>query len=91
MRKPKICICKNKDADKLCSNCTADQHLCFHHRYSTIPLLLASSFMLRLYSFSDFFQHFVNGTSTDSIGKNSLILPSIGKTSDSSVKMIKPS
>ena len=29
MRKTAFCICKNKGADQLCSNCTADQHLCF--------------------------------------------------------------
>ena len=29
MRKPDFCICENKGADQLCSNCTADQHLCF--------------------------------------------------------------
>ena len=28
---------------------------------------------------SDFFQHFGNGTSTGSVGKSKLILPSIGK------------
>ena len=39
MRKPDFCLCKNKDADQLCSNCTADQHLCFHYTDSTIPLL----------------------------------------------------
>ena len=32
------CLCKNKDADQLCSNCTADQHLCF--RYSDSKSLL---------------------------------------------------
>ena len=42
MRKPMICICENKDADQLCSNCTADQRLCFRHMDSTIPLLLIS-------------------------------------------------
>ena len=29
IRKPKICICKNKDADQPCSNCITDQRLCF--------------------------------------------------------------
>ena len=28
-RKPTICIYVNKDADQLCSGCTADQRLCF--------------------------------------------------------------
>ena len=39
MRKPDFCLCKNKDADQLCSNCTADQRLCFRYSDSTIPLL----------------------------------------------------
>ena len=41
-QKPTICICENKDADQLCSNCTADQHLCFRHTDSTMPILLLS-------------------------------------------------
>ena len=38
MRKLEFCICENKDADQLCSNCTADQ--CLYNRFldSTIPL-----------------------------------------------------
>ena len=41
MRKPDFCICENKDADQLRSNCAADQHLCFRYTASTstIPLL----------------------------------------------------
>ena len=39
MRKSTICICENKDADQLCSNCTADQRLCFRNTDITIPLL----------------------------------------------------
>ena len=39
MRKPDFCICENKDADQLRSNCAADQRLCFHYTDSTIPLL----------------------------------------------------
>ena len=42
MRKPDFCLCKNKDADKQCSNCTADQCLCFCYSDSKIPLLLKS-------------------------------------------------
>ena len=42
MRKPTICICETKGADQLCSNCTADQHLCFCYTDSTTPLLLKS-------------------------------------------------
>ena len=47
MRKSTIRICENKDADQLCSNCTADQRLCFLHTDSTIifycPKFQASS------------------------------------------------
>ena len=39
MRKPAFCINKNKIADQLCGNRSADQHLCFHYIDSTIPLL----------------------------------------------------
>ena len=41
-RKPTICLCKNKDADQLRSNCEADQRLCFRYTDNTIPLLLKS-------------------------------------------------
>ena len=41
MRKPIFCICENKDADQLRSNCKADQRLCFSYidTCSAIPLL----------------------------------------------------
>ena len=39
MRNPAFCICENKDTDQLCSNCAADQRLCFRYTFSTIPLL----------------------------------------------------
>ena len=42
MRKPDFCICQNKDADQLRSNCAADQRLCFRYTNSTIPLLAKS-------------------------------------------------
>ena len=42
MRKPDFCLCKNKGADQLHSNCEADQRLCFRYSDSTIPLLLIS-------------------------------------------------
>ena len=42
MRKLAFCICKNKDTDQLCSNCTAEQRLCFRFTDSTIFLLLLS-------------------------------------------------
>ena len=39
MRKPTFCICENKDADQLRSNCAANQRLCFRYTDSTITLL----------------------------------------------------
>ena len=42
MRKPGFCLWENKGADQLCSNCKADQHLCFHYTDSTIPLFSKS-------------------------------------------------
>ena len=39
MKKPAFCICENKDADQLRSDCAADQRLCFHYMDSTVPLL----------------------------------------------------
>ena len=48
VRKPAFCICENKDADQLRSNCAADQRLCFRHTDSTTPLLPKSE-ITRLY------------------------------------------
>ena len=42
MRKPTICLCENKGADQLRSNCEADQRLYFRYTDSAIPLLLKS-------------------------------------------------
>ena len=42
MRKGDFCLCENKDADQLGSNCAADQRLCFRYMDSTIPLLSES-------------------------------------------------
>ena len=49
MEKPTICICENKGADQLRSNCEADQRLCFRYSDCMIPPLLKSeisSFLL---------------------------------------------
>ena len=40
MRKPDFCLCENKGADQLRSNCEADQRLYFRYSDSTILLLL---------------------------------------------------
>ena len=47
-------ICENEDADQLCSNCTADQCLCFATQivqflFFSNPKHQASSLLLRLY------------------------------------------
>ena len=42
VRKLEFCLSENKGADQLCSNCEADQHLCFRYTDSTISLLLKS-------------------------------------------------
>ena len=56
MGKPRICICENKGADQLRSNCEADQRLCFRYSDSTSlflfylnPKFQASSSFLCLY------------------------------------------
>ena len=40
IRQPDFCLCENKGADQLPSNCEADQRICFRYTDSTIPLLL---------------------------------------------------
>ena len=42
MRKPDFCLCENKGADQLRSNCEADQRLCFPYMDSSISLLSKS-------------------------------------------------
>ena len=42
MRKPKFCICENKDADQLRGNHEADQRLGFRYIDSTVPILSKS-------------------------------------------------
>ena len=42
MRKPTICICKNKDVDQLRGNRKADLCLCFRYTDNTISLLSKS-------------------------------------------------
>ena len=44
VRKPTICMGKNKDADQLRGNREADQRLCFRYTDSTFPPLLISKF-----------------------------------------------
>ena len=39
LRRPDFCICENKCVDQLCSNCTAEQRLCFRYTDGTIPIL----------------------------------------------------
>ena len=37
-----FCLCEIKDVDQPCSNCTANQHLCFRSIDSTVPLVFKS-------------------------------------------------
>ena len=46
MRKPTICICETKGTEQLCSNCEADQCLCFRYMDSTV--LFLDFLMMRL-------------------------------------------
>ena len=48
MRKPAFCICENKDAYQLRSNCAADPRLYFRYMDSTIPLLSKSEIPMLL-------------------------------------------
>ena len=40
MRKPDFCLCENKGADQLRSNCEADQRLCFRYTDSACTITL---------------------------------------------------
>ena len=51
MRKLDFCLCENKGADQLRSNCEADQRLCLRYTDSIDPLLLKSK-ILSFYSSS---------------------------------------
>ena len=54
VRNPAFCICRITGADQLCSNCTADQRLCFCYMVQSLyflnPKFQASSDLLWLYS-----------------------------------------
>ena len=49
MGKTTICLCENKDAGQLRSNCEADQRLCFRYTDNTIPLLVLKYKISSLY------------------------------------------
>ena len=49
MRKLDFCLSENKGADQLCSNCTADQRLCFRYTDNIYPKFQASSIIVLLY------------------------------------------
>ena len=50
VRKRDYCLCENKGADQLRSNCEADQRLCFRYTDSTNPFLLKSGIVLACFS-----------------------------------------
>ena len=51
MRKPEFCMCENKDTDQLCSNCTADQCLCFATQIAKFLCFKIQNFKLLAYFF----------------------------------------
>ena len=60
MRKPDFCLCENKGADQLRSNCEGGQRLCFRYRDSTISLLLKIRNFKLLSCFFDCTDRFVS-------------------------------
>ena len=60
VRKPDFCLCENKAADQLRSNCEADQRLCFRYTNSTSPLLSKSKKFKPLTIFCDCTGRFVS-------------------------------
>ena len=60
MGKPDFCLFKNKDADHLCSNRRADQHLYFCHLDSTIALFMKSKISMFKIFFCDCTCQFVS-------------------------------
>ena len=50
MRKPDACLCENNGTDQLCSNCTADQRLCFCFTKRTILLFLKHEIFVSFYN-----------------------------------------
>ena len=88
MEKPTICIGENKGADKLRSNCEADQRLCFRYTDSTFPLLSKTQNFKPLTIFCDYTARFVSdlvGTQTVCFLMHMLILFSSPKDSCSTV------
>ena len=68
VRKSAFCICKNKGADQLCVNRTADQCLCFLYTDNTIPpvsKLLADFCDFTAWFVSDLVGHPKDGFSRD--------------------------
>ena len=51
MRKPDFALCEIKDTDQLCSNCTADQRLCFRCRARTIYIQLVYTQFFKILAF----------------------------------------
>ena len=45
MRKLDFGLCENKGADQLCSNCKADQRICFRFTDGTITIFLKSKIL----------------------------------------------
>ena len=62
MRKPTTCICENKGADQLHSNCEADQRLCFLYTNSEACIGYFGIRDIGLFFFFFFFFFFLRDT-----------------------------
>ena len=73
MRKSEFCLCENKGADQLRSNCEADQRLCFRYTDSTTPILIESE-ISSLLPFSETVQIGLCGTWSETLKTSFLAL-----------------
>ena len=60
VRKLDSCLCENKGTDQLCSNCTADQRLCFRYSDRTISASFYSQNFQPLACFCGYTVRFVS-------------------------------
>ena len=75
MRKPFFCICENKDADQLRSNCAADQRLYFRYTDSSIPTgvnqkvlpVLSTETLLHIWLSTEYYGFRPSSTAVDTV------------------------
>ena len=74
MRKPGFCICENIDADQLCGNGTADQHLCFRYIDRTLFFLIIKKSLDPLRAKKTFIRKKLGHTAVSAIKASSVTL-----------------